>query len=127
MEPDYEDVVQVEPEEGVIEAPVLVAVDGPVRSVALPRKAGTTFTRSIGLSTVQLLRADPRRAVAVITSFDDDLYIAFNVASAQDPSRMALWPKGTPFRCEAATEVYVQANTADTDVSVVTELWAQGE
>lgn len=127
MQPDLEDVAQVLPDP-VNEPPVNVVVDGPVRTQALPRRAGATFTKPVGSAAPTfILRADGRRAAAYITSFDQDMLVAFSNASAQDASRMGRWPAGTPLPVEAATDVWVQAVTGTSAVSVITEMWATGD
>jgi hypothetical protein len=123
LQPDVEDVLQEETPEPAI----AVRVEGPVRTQALPRKAGASFTKTITTVAERVLRQDPYRAVAYVTSFDQDVYLAFNTASAQDTSRMCRWPRGVPFLSEAATDIWVASVTGTTAVSVSTELWATGE
>lgn len=133
FQPDLDEVLQVEDisPEGV--APVVdVAVRGPVRTQELPHKAGATFSRTVAALTatvpaVRILSADHKRARAVLMSVGQNMYVAFTQASAQDVSRMALWPANTSFVVTTATEVWVCAATATTTISVVTELWAAGE
>lgn len=133
FQPDTDEVLQVEDISPVGKAPAVdVAVRGPVRTQELPHKAGATFSRSVGTLTAttpaaRVLSADHKRARAVIMSVGQNMYVAFSQASAQDVSRMALWPSGVAFVVTTATEVWVVAATGTTTVSVVTELWAAGE
>jgi hypothetical protein len=126
FQPDVFDAMQFEPEGR--EAAVKVIVTGPVRIQDLPRKAGATFTRlAVTTAPMKLLAADHRRAAARIVSIGQNMLVALSAASAQDASRMALWPANLVFLCEADTEVWVASATATTTISVVTELWATGE
>lgn len=126
LQPDVEDVLQVEPDG--YEPTVKVSQQGPVRTQGLPRKAGATFNRDIttDVGQVPLLRADHRRAHAVLVA-DAAFYVAFNVAAAQDPSRMAEWPPLEPLTVTATVDVWVRAVTGTANISVITESWATGE
>jgi hypothetical protein len=125
LQPDTAEVLQVEEPEGTVPA-VDVAVTNPVRTQSLPRKAGATFNRDVTTTITELLRADHRRARALIVA-DATIYLAFSEASAQDPSRMALWPALEPFDATATTDLWVRAETGTANVSVITEMWATGE
>jgi hypothetical protein len=127
LQPTAEEVLQIEPT--IKEPPVTVAVDGPVRTQDLPRKGGTTFTRTVGTTVGQtpLLRADHRRASARLISVGQAMLVAFNAASAQDASRMALVPANTILVITATTDIWVISATATTAISVITELWATGD
>lgn len=128
LQPTTDEVLQVEDGAWPKEPAVEVTVHGPVRTQELPHKAGATFTRpNITTTPYRILTADHRRARAVLLSIGQNLLIAFNSASAQDPSRMALWPANTQFLVTAATEVWVASATGTTSVSVATEMWAAGE
>lgn len=127
LQPDVEDVLQVEEPVGV-EPVVKVEQQGPVRTQELPHKAATTFNRDIttNVGQVPLLRADPRRAQAILIA-DAAFFVAMNVASAQDTSRMAEWPALLPLTVTATTDVWVRAVTGTANLSVITESWATGE
>lgn len=133
FQPDELEVLQMEDVTPTGKPPVVdVAVAGPIRTQELPHKAGATFSRSVGALTsttpaIRVLSADHKRARAVLMSVGQNMYFAFTSASAQDVSRMALWPANTPFVLTTATEVWVCSATATTTVSIVTELWATGE
>lgn len=130
FQPDTEEVLQMEPEG---KTPVVdVTVRGPVRTQELPRRAGATFTRTVPamsgtVPALRVLAADHKRARAVIMSIGQNMLVAFSQASAQDASRMALWPANVPFPVTTATEVWVASSTATTSISVITELWAAGD
>jgi hypothetical protein len=130
LQPDAGEVLQEEaPEEyplTVIDVCV-TEVQAPVRVKQLPTLPGGTKTRTVGSSgPVWLLGADPYRARAVLTSFDQDFLFAFSETSAQDPSAMARQPKGIPLELTARTEVYVMAQSGTTALSCMTERWAAG-
>jgi hypothetical protein len=76
---------------------------------------------------LRVLTADHRRALATVVATGGPVYIATSFASAQDPSRMALWPANVPFVTSAATDLWVQAQTGSLSLGVVTELWAAGD
>lgn len=127
LQPDLEDVLQVESEGK--ETAVKVDVTGPVRIQELPRKAGSTVTRSsIGVlpNALQVLRADHRRAQSYLIGSAAFL-VAYGDANAQDASTMALWPANVPLCVTATVDVWVAASTGTVNVSVITELWATGE
>lgn len=128
-EPDIEDVLQVE-DDGLTAVPVcLTETRTPVRVSVLPRVGGATRTRTIGTTApgVRVLTADPRRARAVLMCIDQAMYVAYSKAAAEDLSTMAVWPAGTPLTIEAVTEVWVIADTAAAAVSIITEVWADGD
>lgn len=106
----------------------LVKSSVPVRTQELPHKGGATFTNaSVTTAPIRILRGDKRRARATLMSIGANMRIAFNNASAQDPTRMQLWPQNVPFIVTHDTDVYVAADAGTTSVSVSTELWATGE
>lgn len=133
LQPELDEVYQVEPEMGR-EAPVGVAVVGPVRTQALPLKAMATRTVPITTTPVKVLQADHRRASATLMAIGQNMLVAFNTASASDPlavgatsSRMALWPQNVPFEITGDTEVWVASATGTATLTVITGMWATGE
>lgn len=129
LQPDTGEVLQEEPQRYTAIPVCVEDVQGPVRVQSLPRKAGSTRTRTVGATrVVQVLEADPRRASALLMSVDQAMYVAFSEAAAQDPSTMSLWPAGIPFPVTAVVDVYVlcAVDAQTTQVSVTTELWAAG-
>jgi hypothetical protein len=126
FQPDLPVVLQIEGQYGT-EPPVNVKVVGPVRTQDMPLKSGATFTKVVGTTPIRLLFPDHRRAQATIISIGQNMLIAFSNASAQDPSRMALWPANVAFTHPGATELWVASATATTSVAVLTGLWATGE
>lgn len=130
LQPDVPDVLQEEADPGAITVPVCVVEQrAPLRTQALPRKAGATLTRTLTTDPLRILRADHRRASAVLvtTEAEDAFRYALNAASAQDPSSMAVWPGAVPLVLDATTDIYVCAATGTVDLGVATSLWAEGE
>jgi hypothetical protein len=129
LQPDPDEVLQAEEPAGT-EPTVNVKVTTPVRTQALPRKGGATFTKPLVALTagpaLQVLRADHRRAQAILIGAAPIL-VAYGDASAQDPSTMALLPAGVLLPVSGTVDVWVAAATGTTTVSVLTELWATGE
>lgn len=131
LQPTTEQVIQAEPDyvdNPLSSLPVVVEqIKGPVRTQALPRKAGSTRTRNAPFGDpIRVLGLDPRRASVKLVGYDDDFLFAFTEANAQTPRTMSRWPKGIPYECTATTEVWIAGNTMDTDVSITVELWAEG-
>lgn len=123
LQPDELDVLQAETDDM---PSVRVSVDGPVRTQDLPRKAGATFTKTIGTTPIRLLTQDHRRAQVRLMSIGQSMLVAFSSAMAQDASRMALWPANVAFTMNNDSEVWVASATATTSISVITEMWATG-
>lgn len=133
LQPDVEEVLQVEPDG--YEPTVKVSQQGPVRTQALPRKAGATFTKTLSSTAPQrLLGADHRRASALINA-EDNIWIAYNKAGIQsaldnvdqNQAYRFLGSINPPFAVGATVEVWACAVTSTARVSVSTELWATGE
>ena len=99
----------------------------PLKTQSLPRKLATSQTRTETTTVRRVLRADPYRASAVIISYDQDIRMAFNEASAQDDTTMARWPVDTPYTHTARTELWIKTVTGSSETSVITERWATGE
>lgn len=124
LQPDELDALQAETDGP--EPSVKVNVDGPVRTQGLPRKQAASRTRTVTTTAVKYLAADHRRASAKVVSFDQDMLIAFNVASAGDPSTMSRWPKLVPYELTADADLWLASITATTTISFTTEFWATG-
>jgi hypothetical protein len=127
LQPDTDVVLQLEPLP-LTTIPVRVEqVDGPIRTQGLPRKSGSTKTiAALGASPIRILRASHYRSSVTLMSIGQPLLIAFTEASASDPSTMAVWPAGTPYTCTATVEIWVAAQTGTTQLSIITENWADG-
>lgn len=127
LQPDVREVLQVEEEPDM--APIVgVAVQGPVRAQILPRKSGGTRTVTINATgVVQVLHADPRRAVAYLVAHAQDFLVAYSRAAAQDDSTMARIPVNTLLEVGASVDVWVKSQTSNTTLSVIQERWADGE
>jgi hypothetical protein len=131
LQPDVEDVLQVEDPEGS-EPSVKVEQQGPVRTQQLPFKAAASFTKTgIGTFTdptgrAHLLRPDHRRGLAYIVS-PQDFYISFSAFGATQQATSAFWPRSVPCPVAATVDVYVSATAGFADVSVISQAWATGE
>jgi hypothetical protein len=131
LQPDIGEVLQEEPDYKA--PPIGVAVCGPVRTQALPRKGGSTRTLALSSDTVvHILRPDHRRAAAVLVSHTADFLIAYSEASSTHESTMARIPMGTLFTVTATVDVYVRCvgdeeNPETTTLSVIQERWAEGD
>lgn len=133
LQPDVDEVLQAEAPE-LTTIPVSVAeLKGPVRVQQLPRKAAATMTRRLTVAPAQILRADHRRASAVLVA-PVGFLVAFSETACQAPSAMAYWPANVPLEVTAAVEVWALVlvpqdapNEALDRVSVITEHWAVGE
>jgi hypothetical protein len=127
LQPDTGDVLQEEPFTMPVQG--MVSVSGPVRVQELPRKGGSTRTRSVSDTRYQqVLENDARRGQVTLMSMDYEMQVGFTETSMQDAMSMTVWPKGVPLVLTACTEVWVicAEATKTTRVSVTTELWAQG-
>jgi hypothetical protein len=133
LQPDDEDVLQSEPPyHPSNDPPVCVTVDGPVRTQALPTKAGATLTKALTLTPQKVLQADHRRAkvtLVCVGAATENLLVALSQAAAQDASRMALWPVNVPLVISSDSEVWAAAAavTGTPKLGVITELWATGD
>jgi hypothetical protein len=125
LQPDELEALQAETPSAAPAA--LVTIEGPVRVQDLPRKQAASVTRTIGTVAKKYLSADHRRASVKIMSIGQNVLIAFNLASAADPSTMAEWPAGTAYTLTADSDVWLAAKTSTTQVSIITEYWATGE
>lgn len=126
LQPDPDEVLQAEP--AGTEPAVKVVQQGPVRTQALPRKGGATFTKNVPTfpATLQILRADHRRAEASLFA-SAAVLVAYGDANAQDTSTMATLPAGVRLPVSGTVDVWVSAATGTPTVSVFTENWATGE
>lgn len=127
LQPDSDAVLQMEPVP-LTTIPVRVEqIDGPVRTQSLPRKSGSTRTiAALGTTPIRILRASHYRSSVTLISVGEPIVFAFTEASASDPSTMAAWPAGLPYVCTATVEIWVAAQTGTTQLSVITENFADG-
>lgn len=116
-DPGVEPIIRVE----------IARVEVPIRTQDLPRKAGGTIQKTVGIVPIQLLASDHRRASARVMSVGQNMYVAYSAQTAQDVSRMALWPANVPFPMSVDSALWVASTTATTVISVITEMWATGE
>lgn len=129
LQPDVGEVLQQEPYGDTHKVDVVVC--GPVRTQPLPRKGGTTFTKTVGVlggspGALNVLRADHRRAVAYLTA-PAPFLVAYNDANAQSVDTMALIPANVLLPVSATVDVWIAAPSATVAVSVLVEDWAAGE
>lgn len=122
LEPDLPELLQAEAPLGCMP----VRIEGIVRTQHLPTKDRTAKTITVDQTAfVPLLKADPYRAFADITAFDDDMVLAYSRnAQVGDPNTERV-PKGITKRITARTEVLVMGHTTTTSVSMGQERWAQ--
>jgi len=122
LEPDVPEVLQAE-------APLAclpVRIEGVVRTQGLPTKDRTARTISVDQTAfVPLLKADPYRAFAEVTAFDDDMILAYSKNAQVGDTNTERVPKGITRRITARTEVLVMGHTTTTAVSMAQERWAQ--
>lgn len=126
LQPDELEALQAEPPTGP-EPAVRVIIDGPIRTQDLPRKSAASRTRTLTTTVQKILSADHRRASARIISIGQPILIAFNSASASDPSTCGVWPANLAFVLTADSELWVGSQTGTTSLSIFTEFWATGE
>lgn len=128
LQPDELEVLQAEEigPDPVVRVSI-AEIEAPVRTQDLPRKAGATFNKTVGVTFTRLLTGDHRRAQVRLISVGQNFYLAFNNAMAQDISRAALIPANVAFTVNHDGEIWVASATATTTISAITELWATGE
>lgn len=128
LQPDVHEVLQDE-SYSLATIPVCVEeIKTPVRTQPLPRIGPpTTMTKTVPASAQKVLGINPRRASVTIISSDNDILVAFNAASKEDPSLMAYWPKGVPLVLTHCSEVWIASAAASSKVGIISERWAAGE
>lgn len=129
MQPTEHEVLQEEPPSFTTIPVRVVAVDAPVRVQELPRKTGSTSTRTIGSTAVKVATADPYRAQLTLMSMTQDIYVAFTRHGSEEVLTSSIWPKLVPMVITAVTDVWVVSGAAgrdDTLVSITMERWATG-
>jgi len=129
LQPEVTEVLQDESYSALTTIPVCVEeIKTPVRTQPLPRIGPpTSLTKTITATPQKVLAYNPRRASATIISSDNDILVAFNTASKEDPSTMAYWPKGVPLVMNHCSEVWVASAAASSKVGIISERWAAGE
>jgi hypothetical protein len=128
LQPDTAEVLQAEAPEKLTAVPVCVEeVRAPVRAQQLPRKGGSTQTRTVSTAAKRYLLADHWRGSVTIMSMDQNIMVGFSEAAAQDPEgAMSIWPKLVPLVVTATVEIWLASVAATTDVSLTAERWAEG-
>lgn len=119
LEPSDDELLQVEDE---LKA-VPVEINTPVNTRELPSKFGAMYTeKAVGTTAVRILDRDPRRKSAQIIGLDQN--IRFGSTQAVANSTGAVWPSVVPYVSNCFDELWVASVTSTTDISVITEWWA---
>lgn len=119
LEPSDDELLQVEDELKAIP----VEINTPVNTRELPTKFGSMFTeKGVGSTAVRILGRDPRRKSATIIGLDQNIRFGSTQAVAQ--STGATWPAVVPYVSGCFDELWVASVTSTTDISVITEWWA---
>jgi hypothetical protein len=127
LQPETPEVLQSEDDGDPVLSVHVSSVKTPVRTQPLPLKAGSTRYRQVTTTAIKVLAADHFRGLAYIVAFDQDMFVAFNAASATDTSRMSRWPALVPFPHICTTDLWVSSFQATTNISITTGLWATGD
>jgi hypothetical protein len=129
LQPTGDQVLQEEPPPMEAVPVRLVDVEGPVRTQALPRKTGTTQTRTLTAGAVarRVLTADPYRGSATLIG-DQPFYVAFSEHGKDDDLTSAWWPASVPLVITAVVDVWVRAASDQygVELGIVVERWATG-
>lgn len=130
LEPEEEDVLQQEAP-ALTSIPVCVTdAKTPLRVQVLPHKGGSTRTRNVGAAAgVQILRADHYRSQVLLMSIDQNMLVAFTkgLDPVQDAPFWGIWPKLVPLPITTAVDVWVASVTGTTNISIITEDWAEAK
>jgi hypothetical protein len=125
--PDTEDVTQEEPEP---HEAVKVAVEGPVRTQALPprgrpvmRTEGTADSPLSQTVAAHILDRDLRRARAVLTAVGGAVVLGTAKTDVQAGVGFTL-PSGASLEVRHAEDVYAKASAGATTLAVLAEFWA---
>lgn len=116
QEPD--DVLQ---ETGYDVKAVPVCVEEPVRTQELPARSGACYQAQVDTTGARILGRDPRRKSATIIGISQDLRLGTTQANALAGARI---PAVVPFVISHIDEVWAATLTGTTEVSVITEQWA---
>lgn len=98
-----------------------VVVEGTARTQEVPARSGPCYTAEVGTTAEKILGRDPRRKSATIIAISQDVRIGTTQASAQSGARI---PAVVPFVLGAMDEYWAAAVTGTTDISIITEQWA---
>jgi hypothetical protein len=125
MQPDPEDVLQVEPDRVLASSSVPVAVDGPVRVQTLPASPQwAVFRQTIDQNTPQqLLGADPRRKRAVIMGEGSFGFFLGNDRSGINAGRVFRSTVNIPLEFTHTGEIWALGDGGSTILSVYLEQW----
>lgn len=114
--PDLADVEQ----RPLVEYPaVKVEVVGSVRTQSQPARIGYVSLEYLGTAPTRIATADPRRQS--VTMVSDTEWFMMNKASGV----RAPIPANMPITCMHASEIWAAAAAAETQLTVITEIYAQ--
>lgn len=100
---------------------VPVCIDEPVRTQELPARSGACYQAQVDTTGLRILGRDPRRKSATIIAISQDLRLGTTQANALNGARI---PAVVPFVISHIDEVWAATLTGTTEVSVITEQWA---
>ncbi len=117
------DVLQEQHDQDAYNTPAIpVCIDDPVRTQELPARSGAFYTvGSVGTGDAKNLARDPRRKHATVIGLTEDILLGSTQANARQGARV---PAVVPFVITAIDEVWAASAEATTDISVITEQWA---
>jgi len=116
------EILQEQPEPHTPEIPVVVTrIEDPVRSQDLPARSGPCYTAQVDTAGQKILGRDPRRSRATVIALTQDIRLGTTQANARAG---AMIPAVVPFVLGAMDEYWAAAVTGTTEVSVITEQWA---
>lgn len=109
-------------EQDVYARAIPVCLDDPVRTQELPARAGACYTSGpVDINGQKILGRDPRRKSATIIGLTQDILIGTTQANARAGARI---PAVVPFVISTTDEYWAASVTGTTDISVITEQWA---
>jgi hypothetical protein len=109
-------------EQDVYAKAIPVCMDEPVRSQELPSRAGACYTAgAVDTNGQKILGRDPRRKSATIIGLTQDILLGTTQANARAGARI---PAVVPFVITSVDEYWAASVTATTDITVITEQWA---
>jgi hypothetical protein len=122
-----DDVLQDQTPDAMLTVPV--KHEGPIESIEVPAIGGGMTTVVLDTAGANILKADPKRKLAVIMALEQDLYLGqdsanVNAGGLTVPNGME-WPKNVPLVISHRDEVWASSKTSTTKVSISIERWAR--
>jgi hypothetical protein len=121
MQPDLDEIQQVEDYDKLHVIPVEICGPAEVRELPSIRVAPRTVTVDT-VAGAKVLSADPRRKTATIIARAGDIRIGASQSQAQLSG--AWLPLKTPVQISSVGQLWAVGDTAPTDISVIEEYWA---